>query len=359
MWEFISVTTSSPDSTTDPAADTPGSPRRALALPIVTVLLIVAPIVALDVSPYAANGSLWYLGMLPSLMGLFTGRRLALGAAALTPAIVGISLLLKDLPPIVGALYMAALGVATGLSARRGWHIMFAFSAPLAALALIGNMHVALLSTGERVLAGDSPEAFLLTLAILTAGGLWTAFLGPHALKVVKVHPPARVPARTAEYFAISMGVLVGLASFIALEWLPPNSWWMVLTMYVVVQPRYSESLTRVVHRVGGTFLGATAAAVVVALFHGFPGLVAGLAAILTVAAAWANLKLPYWVFVSFLTPAVVLQTSGATRDLLWAIVDRAAYTLLGALIAVALLAGGHMYLVRRHGMTDTGATTS
>lgn len=326
-------------------------------LPVVVVLLIVAPIIALDISPWAANGSLWYLGMLPALMGLFTGRRLALGAAALTPAIVGVSLLLRDLNPVVGALYMAGLGVATGLSARRGWHIMFSFSAPLAALALIGNMHVALPS--GKVSSDASPEAFLVTLAILLVGGLWTAFLGPFALRVVTVHAPSPVPARTAKYFAASMGGLVGLASFIALEWLPPNSWWMVLTMYVVVQPRYSESLTRVTHRVGGTLVGVTAAAVVVAVFHDLPGLIAGLAALLTVAAAWANLKLPYWVFVSFLTPAVVLQTSGATRDLAQAIIDRAAYTLAGSLIAIAILAGGHLYLVRRHGMTATGATTS
>lgn len=63
--------------------------------------------------------------------------------------------------------------------------------------------------------------------------------------------------------------------------------------------------------------------------------------------------------FVAFLTPAVVLQTSGATRDLSQAIIDRAGYNLVGSAIAIAVLAGGHLYLVRRHGMTDTGATTS
>ena len=68
-------------------------------------------------------------------MGLFASRRVAFAAALVTPVIVGISLVLRDLPPVVGAGYMLVLGVATGLSARRGWHVMLSFAAPLAALA--------------------------------------------------------------------------------------------------------------------------------------------------------------------------------------------------------------------------------
>lgn len=308
-------------------------------------LLVVAPIVALDMSSWKANGSLWYLGMLPALMGTFASRRVAFAAAVLTPVIVGISLLLRDLPPVVGAGYMLLLGVVTGLSAQRGWHVMLSFAGPLAALGLIGRMSVALPS--GRVDADSSPEAVLMTMAVLLAGGLWTAVLGPFVIAKVKVPPPKSVSKRTSWYFAASMGGLVALTSFVALTWLPPNSWWIVLTMYVVVQPYYRDAVTRVTQRVVGTLAGATAAAVVVAAFHHLPGLIAALAAVLTILAAWANLRLPYWVFVTFLTPAVVLQTSGTTRDLAQAIIDRAGYTLIGSALAIAVLAGGHLYLVR------------
>lgn len=77
--------------------------RGNVAVLVVVALLVVGPIVVLDLSAWGANGSLWYLGMLPALMGLFTSRRLALGAAALTPVIVGVSLLLRDMPAVVGA----------------------------------------------------------------------------------------------------------------------------------------------------------------------------------------------------------------------------------------------------------------
>lgn len=312
---------------------------------VVVALLVVAPIVVLDLSPWKANGSLWYLGMLPALMGLFVGRRLALSATVLTPVIVGVSLLLRDLPPVVGAGYMLLLGVVTGLSARRGWHVMLSFAAPLAALALIGNMHVALLS--GRVDADSSPEAIAMTMAVVLAGGLWTALIGPFVIGKMKVSPPAAVANRTSWYYAAAMGGLVAVTSFVALAWLPPNSWWIVLTMYVVVQPYYKDVVTRVSQRVIGTLAGSTAAAIVVAAFHELPGLIAALAAVLTLLAAWANLRLPYWVFVLFLTPAVVLQTSGTTHDLNQAIIGRAMYTLIGSALAIAVIAVGHLYLVR------------
>ena len=324
--------------------------RKDTAVLVVVALLVIAPIVFLDLSPWKADGSLWYLGMLPALMGLFTGRRLALAAAVVTPAIVGISLLLHDLPPIVGALYMLALGAVTGLSARRGWHLMMSFSAPLAALALIGDMHVSLPS--GRAAAGESAEALLVTMGVLLAGGLWTALLGPFVVGRLKVTPPPSVPERTSRYFAMAMGGLVGVVSFVALTWLPPNSWWLVLTMYVVVQPYYAAMLTRVSQRVIGTLVGSTVAALVVAALHNLPGLIAALAAVLTLLAAWANLTWPYWVFVTFLTPAVVLQTAGPTRDVAQAIADRAMYTLIGAALAAAVMALGHLYLVRHpHGL--------
>ncbi|MCD2264117.1 FUSC family protein [Dietzia aurantiaca] len=322
-----------------------GKPDTRIAVAALAAILVLAPIVVLDLSSWKSNGSLWYLGMLPALMGLFAGRRLAFAAAALTPVIVGISLLLRDLPPVVGAAYMLLLGVATGLSARRGWHVMMSFAAPLAALALIGDMHVALPS--GRYSADASPESILMAMVVLLIGGVWTATFGAFAINKVHVTPPEAVPNRTSLYFAAAMGGLVALTSFIALTWLPPNSWWIVLTMYVVVQPYYASAITRVSQRVVGTLVGSTAAAVVVVAFHHLPGLIAALAAVLTILAAWANLRLPYWVFVTFLTPAVVLQTAGGTHDVAQAIADRALYTLVGSGLAIVVMAGGHKYLIR------------
>ncbi|MGB0100248.1 MAG: hypothetical protein WBP61_08190, partial [Nocardioides sp.] len=108
--------------------------------------LALAPMVVLSATPWSADGSLWYLGVLPAVMGLFTSPRLALGAAFLTPTWMGVALLLQDLP-VAGAVYMTAIGAAVGLSALRGWHVMTSFAGPLAAYALIGAPNVAISSS--------------------------------------------------------------------------------------------------------------------------------------------------------------------------------------------------------------------
>lgn len=308
-------------------------------------LLVVAPIIGLSASPLSANGSLWYLGMLPALMGLFTNRKLAFVAALITPAFMGVALLLRD-QPILGALFMAGVGVATGLSAMRGWHLMGAFAGPLIAYALIGNLHVALPS---GTVAIDTSLASALTgMAYVLAGGLWTTLMGAFVIRAMGVKPPRSVPGHTAGYFAAALGVLIGAAAFIDMMWLDAASWWIILTFFVVVQPYYSDSTRRVIERVAGTLAGALIAVIVVELLRGFPVVITILALVLTLAAAYANLKLPYWVFAMLLTPAVVLQTTGTVHDLFVAIGERALYTVIGAVAAVIVLTLGHLYITQR-----------
>jgi hypothetical protein len=312
---------------------------------IVMALLVVAPMIALSASPLHVNSSLWYLGMLPALMGLFTHRRLALAASVLTPLLMGTALLLRD-DPLLGALFMAVIGVATGLSAARGWHLMGAFAGPLVAFALIGNLHVAL--PGDTVAADASLISGLVTMAYVAAGGLWTTLMGAFVIRAVGVKTPRSVPGHTARHFAAALGILIGVAAYVCMQWLDPASWWIILTFFVVVQPYYADSARRMLERVGGTFAGALIAVIVVAALHDFPTVITVIAFALTLGAAYANLKLPYWVFAMLLTPAVVLQTTGTTHDLLFAIGERALYTLVGAAAAIIVMSVGHMYLGMR-----------
>src|SRR5690625_1705265 len=122
------------------SSGTQGESPRILLLAALGLLLL-APMVALSLSPWHVNSSLWYLGMLPVIIGLFHSPWLGMVAAFVTPVAMSISLLLRDYP-IAGAAYMLVLGVLTGLSATRGWHLMASFAGPLAAYALIGDLHV-------------------------------------------------------------------------------------------------------------------------------------------------------------------------------------------------------------------------
>ncbi len=333
------------------------SSHRAPSVGILAVLaiLLLAPMVALSLSPWHANASLWYLGMLPVVIGLFANARVGFAAAIVTPVLMGLSLLLRDLP-IVGALYMAAVAVATGFAALRGWNMMLSFAGPLSAFALIGDPQVALPSgTAE---AASSVTSGLVVVGFVLTGGLWTAVWGQFVIRALHMKPPRTYPLHTAGYYAAALGVLVGIATYIDMALLDAaDSWWMILTFYVVVQPYYSDALRRVSARVIGTILGALLAVVVVTMFQNLPAVITALALVLAVGAAWANVNLPYWAFVLFLTPAVVLQTAGGTEAIFDSIVARAAYTVIGAAAAIIVLAIGHRFVVPkkdRHREPDT-----
>lgn len=326
------------------AATAQGRSRTALLTILFLTLLV--PMVVISLSPLHANTSLWYLGMLPVIIGLFAGPRLGFTAAVVNTFGIGVSLLLHG-QPVAGPLFMALFGVATGIAARIGWHQMMSFAGPLAAFALIGDLQVAL--PVGTVPASSSAEAIFVSAGIVLVSGLWTASIGSLIVARVPMRAPRTWPKSTSQYFAVALGLLTGIGSYLAIRWLDPQSWWMILTFYVVVQPLFRDTVKRLSARVLGTLAGALAAVVVVELLGHLPGVIAILALALTVAAAYANLKAPYWAFVAVLTPAVVLQTSGGTGSILAAIYERALYTLIGAVAAIIVIAIGHLVVKRGH----------
>lgn len=329
----------------NPAASTSAKPSINIGLVIALVLLLLAPMIALSFSPWHDNSSLWYLGMLPTVIGLFSSIRLGISAAFLTPILMFIALLLHgNLWP--GVIFMTLIAIATGFGALRGWHMMLSFAGPLTAYALIGNINVAVGT--QSVPASSSLEHTAIATLFILGGGLWTVLIGQFLVRRFQLKSPPTVPFHTAGFFAAALGILVAIASFVCMYWLTPNSpesWWLILTIFVVVQPYYTDSTKRVVARVIGTLVGAIAATIIVTLFQGAPTIITSLALILTVAAAWANLKKPYWVFVTFLTPAVVLQTAGGTNEIFESILARSGYTVVGAIASVIVLFIGHWYI--------------
>lgn len=321
-------------------------PVLAVARLSVLAALVLAPIVVLSATPWSADSSLWYLGMLPAVMGLFSSPRLALGAAFLTPTWMGLALLLQDLP-VAGAVYMTAIGAAVGLSALRGWHVMTSFAGPLAAYALIGAPNVAI-SSGT-VPAGSTLGAGLALTGFVAAGGLWTTLIGRHITAVIHLKPPPGVPLHAVRYFASALAFLAGIATYVEMQWMSsPDAWRIILTFFVVVQPYYAATSHRVVARVVGTLAGAALAVVVAEALKDEPVVITIVALVLTAATPWVNMTRPYWMFVLFLTPAVVLQTAGGTEAIVGGALDRALFTVVGAIAAILVLTVGHELITRR-----------
>lgn len=324
---------------------------------IVLLLLTVSPMLILSATSWSANGNLFYLGMLPAAVGLFVNVRVAAAGGVITGVLMMLAVQLRD-DPVPGALFMAAIGAVVGVSSLRGWHGVGAYAGPQTSFALIGAPTVAL-SSGT-VAAESSSSATLTMGALVAAGGLWIAVMGWLARDALPRSPSTVVPAGAARYFAVALASLVGIATFIAMRWTnASNAWWLVLTLFVVVQPFYAATLERTTYRVIGTVLGATFAAIVVEVLADAPLAITVVTLLVTAGAAWAYLKQPYWVYASLLTPAVILQTPAPSELVLIAGLERVLFTVGAAAMTVAVLAIGHRVITRHRAGSREAPTPS
>lgn len=136
------------------------------------VVVLVAPLVALAASPWAANTGLFYLGMITAVTGLLIGIRAALVVNLLTPAVMASGLVLSSHPGL-GTLFMTVLTAAVGASSRLGWHGVGCSLGPLAALALIDPPAVRLAQETA------SPAHSLKCVLVLAALSCWEGFGRP------------------------------------------------------------------------------------------------------------------------------------------------------------------------------------
>jgi hypothetical protein len=319
---------------------------RTLLRRVALAVLAIAPMLTLSASAWSANATLFYLGMLPAVIGVVVSVRVAAAGGLLTGTLMMLAVPLRD-EPVLGAVFMAVIGAVVGLSSVRGWNGVGAYAGPQTSFALIGAPMVALASGTVDI---DSSWAATTTMGgSVAAGGLWIAFIGWLARHELPRHAPHIVPPVAARYFAGALGVLVGAATFIAMQWsTSPDAWWLVLTLFVVVQPFYAATLQRSAYRVLGTVLGAAIAGFTAAFLEGLPVLVTVLTLLVTAGAVWAKLTQPYWVFATFLTAAVILPTSSQTDAVLFADLQRVAFTVAAAVVAVIVLSIGHSMVSRR-----------
>ncbi|MGW6004477.1 FUSC family protein [Oerskovia enterophila] len=306
---------------------------------IALALVLVAPAVGLLLSPWRPDGTLVYLGMLPAGLGLLVDRRAALTASLLTPASMLAATALRDLP-LGAALFMLVLGAAVGLSAAVGWHGIGSLVGPLAAFALLGTPLVALPS--GTVSAVSSPAAVATMTGLVAFGGLWTTFVGGVLARNVRGIGPRPVPRPASAYFGLTLGILAGLITYTVDDWTDArNRWWLLLTVFVMIQPYFTGTLRRAGSRVVDVLAGTVLAAVVAHTLDELPVVLVLVALALTGCAVRAVLRSPFWVVPLFLTPAVVLLTSGGEDVLVAANVEHAVFIVAASLATVPILVMG------------------
>lgn len=273
----------------------------------------------------------WFYGSVISVIACFISVRLALVLVPIAGACAGIAVLLHPYP-LLGGLFMALLAGGAAYTARRGLH----------SATLMVPVFTAFPLVQPPLLAGNPPPG---TLALLTGiatllGGLWVilvmrVLLGSHM-------PHSRIAAvgpRTATFYAVLMGLLVGVAAWAVLSYAPYHSGaWLLLTLIIVLQPDTHDSVQRCLQRTAGTVLGV-AVAFAISLVLTSSVVLLSLATVLAFAAFVARyvMKRPYWEYTAIITPAVILMSSPTPGSITATAEDRLFFTAVAAAVVLAI----------------------
>lgn len=292
-------------------------PAKVLRIAVlVAVVLLIPLVVAVVVGGDTA--------ILPAAMGLMA----ASVAPFCTPrqAVIFVGGLV-----VAGMLATAAVGSPVAVVALM---VVTCLAAGLASRVSAGVFGVAPIAVA--VLALNPQGATVLQTGVVMAAMGGFVVLVVHLAKVhVEVKP---VPYAVALRHAIVMAGACGAATALALHYEWTRSYWLVMTLAIVLRPYAHESLLRNRDRVLGTVAGAVLAGMLSPLPRGWQMLLAAICMALML--SYVMLK-NYLLQVTFMTPMTVfLVSSGSMNDTLAVDGQRLLYTV------IACTAGGVLALL-------------
>ena len=330
----------------DTAPAKPHAPAHAIPLrkvmPFAFVVLVIAGIPILISN--AVVGTDYIIaaiaGVILALLGvgLVGGVRGGMITVGVTAVAATISVAVSPWP-IAGAVWLGILGAAVGLSGLRGWVAWTPSIAIWCSYLLVTPPQVGFASMFQGEPIVFSLHACVVTAAVVLACGVPIVFVAPHLVR--RVPPIPKPPALSTEaslVMAVCLGLLLLVEAAVVLsDFRVPAAHWLLLTTLVVAQPSSGRTLHRGIHRAIGTTIGACIAAVIV--LAGAPqGLRMTLGYVLVYCAGVLMLAArPYWMYATFLTPAVILLAEG-TVDGLSVTAARLGFTLAGILLAFGVM---------------------
>lgn len=299
---------------------------RRLVLIALILIAVAAPGVVLTLLNYSNAVT---LGALASVAALIPTLLVDWRAGALAIGILGIATALITLvtpSAMLCALIVAGVAALIGLSSRNGMNTYFI-------MVLVGIGFI--VAQPPTIVTGTLANAGL-ALFFIVISGAWTVAVSWVVGRAIPRKPLKEVSAQRAGMFAIVLALLTGLATVIVVHWdLGHPGGWMILTISIVLQPYMQDAWTKTLHRAGGTILGFGIAFVIGLMVHTPVMLyVAGFVTLFFALGFYVNPKRPYWLYVTFLTPTVVLL-EGASSSVTDTAESRLIATLGGALIAV------------------------
>jgi hypothetical protein len=323
------------------------------------LLMLLLPGVLIALFVVSGAASILLFGALPIAVAYFAGAARSTARIITFMVVSGTVARLLDQDPVPSALLMAVVAFIIGMTARRG------LSSPILfvgiALGFLIISPPALGESGHQALNNLNPV--LLTAALLLIGGLW-ARLVIFGIKKWIPDTPETTPRTALSLipYSLSLAIASGISTYFLLRYAPGGSGaWLILTIFVVLQVDPKNTVTKTRDRVIGTVSGAVAAFVLIELLRVF-NLQEGLAQLILAlvflgASMYYFIPGPYWKYVFFLTPGIVLLDSNAVSDQTSVDAWRVGFTLIG--VAAALGIGlvvhviTHTLYQRKHATPD------
>lgn len=304
--------------------------RKAAKLSLIVMVLLLPGILLFPLG----IGSAMYLFTYGVILGIAGAVVLGLTRGLLLVAcfaLVNMAAFAASPHPLVAALVISAAVFLYALSLRIG----------LAAFIVVAPTAVAFSGAEPpTLLAASSVWVNALVLgAVCLVAGLWGIAIGEVAGS--KVPRPAVVTASwhsTWIYTASLTGVCGAAAVILGLAGFHQDEAWVVLTILIVAQPTLHQTRRKVRDRLLGTFIGFGVALVVGVPLHGHAVALTLVAILLLGIAGYFLISgQAYWLFVTFLTPSIVLLV-GATSSIVKTDISRVWSTIIGAALAVGVL---------------------
>ena len=312
------------------------------------LLVLLLPGVLIGTFLVSGAASILLFGALPVAVAYFGGATSASARIIAVMVVSGTLARAFDGSPVPSALLIAVVAFLIGISARRGLSSPILFVGISLAFLVINPPKLGV--SGNQVL--DDLNPVLVTAVLLLIGGLWARLVIATIRKWIPTTPESSQRSmKILVPYGLALGISTGLSTYFLMTYSPGSvGAWLILTIFVVYQPDPDRRRARTRDRVIGTVAGGVAAFIILEILEALDwqhGLVQLFLALIFISVSMSYfVPGPYWKYVFFLTPGVVLLDSNAVADQATVDLLRVAYTLLG--VAIALISGLVVQLILR-----------
>jgi len=286
---------------------TPSKTKSLVTSILLMVIAGFAPAIVMGILGWQSAVSVAMLGGLVTFLACSMGQGWRTGLIIAVPFSIMTTLTVWSAPhALAAAIVLAAAAFMRGYGAKIGLHN-----------ALLGTVIALGFTVAQPPQFTTSIPSPIMAGLVMLATTAWVTLVVYLTRKWI--HPPQLAPMNNSQtlWFASTLALMVGIATWCVVHFtLGHGGGWIILTIVVVYQPTLGAGFKKAGERAFGTLLGFGIALAIGLVISNGPLLYLLGAVCLVAAMTFMLTGKPYWLFATFLTPAIVLfETAGSTVE--------------------------------------------